>query len=105
MNDSKEDLLRKIESLKEQLGRLDSKRAVLISLLEKLENGYAHAAQTDTGINRNSNRQHLSLMDDNIRLFFSLFQGRPDVFAKRWENRQGRNGYAPACKNEWVKDT
>src|SRR5512145_791300 len=38
---------------------------------------------------------------EKIRLFISLFAGRPDVYAKRWENRQGKSGYSPVCKNEW----
>ena len=38
---------------------------------------------------------------EKIRLFMSLFKGRVDVFAKRWQNREGRAGYAPVCRNEW----
>jgi len=38
---------------------------------------------------------------EKIRLFMSLFKGRDDVYAKRWENREGRSGYAPVCLNEW----
>ena len=40
---------------------------------------------------------------DRIALFLSLFQGRLDVYARRWESRNGRAGYSPACKNEWRK--
>lgn len=41
---------------------------------------------------------------DKVRLFLSLFRGRPDVFARLWTNsRTGRSGYAPACRNEWVR--
>ncbi len=36
-----------------------------------------------------------------IRLFMSLFKGRDDLYAKRWESREGRSGYAPVCLNEW----
>jgi superfamily II DNA or RNA helicase len=37
-----------------------------------------------------------------ILLFMSLFQGREDVYAKRWENKsKGKSGYAPVCLNEW----
>jgi len=37
-------------------------------------------------------------------LFLSLFRGREDVYARRFENRKtGRSGYAPACGNEWVR--
>ena len=35
-----------------------------------------------------------------IRLFMSLFKGRDDLYAKRWESKEGRAGYAPVCLNE-----
>jgi superfamily II DNA or RNA helicase len=39
-----------------------------------------------------------------IALFRSLFRGRQDVHARRFESRStGRSGYAPACANEWVE--
>ena len=38
---------------------------------------------------------------EKIRLFMSFFKGREDVYAKRWQNRQGKAGYAPVCRNEW----
>jgi hypothetical protein len=35
----------------------------------------------------------------------SLFKGRDDVYAKRWESKDGtRSGYSPACRNEWKRD-
>jgi len=40
---------------------------------------------------------------DKIKLFMSLFKGRDDVYAKRWENkRKGTFGYSPFCLNEWT---
>ena len=36
-----------------------------------------------------------------VNLFTSFFKGREDVFALRWENKQGRKGYTVACANEW----
>ncbi len=37
-----------------------------------------------------------------IRLFMSLFKGRSDVYAKRWENRnKDTSGYSPVCQNQW----
>lgn len=39
-----------------------------------------------------------------IALFRSLFRGRDDVYARRFESRRtGKSGYAPACANEWVR--
>jgi hypothetical protein len=32
----------------------------------------------------------------------SLFKGRDDVYAKRWENKnKGKFGYSPVCLNLW----
>jgi hypothetical protein len=46
---------------------------------------------------------HRSQVDAKIALFRSLFRGRDDVFARRFENlRTGKSGYSPACGNEWV---
>lgn len=36
-----------------------------------------------------------------IELFSRLFRGRNDIYALRWENKQGRSGYSVACANEW----
>jgi len=37
-----------------------------------------------------------------IALFRSLFRGRDDVYARRFESKKtGKVGYQPACGNEW----
>ena len=36
-----------------------------------------------------------------VSLFRSLFRGRDDVYALRWEGRSGRTGYSPAGIREW----
>lgn len=41
--------------------------------------------------------------EEKINLFKSLFRGRDDVYAKRWQNKEGKSGYSPVCLNEWVK--
>ncbi|ACV62324.1 type III restriction protein res subunit [Desulfofarcimen acetoxidans DSM 771] len=39
---------------------------------------------------------------EKIKLFMSLFKGREDVYAKRWESKKKvKNGYSPVCLNEW----
>jgi hypothetical protein len=50
-----------------------------------------------TPINNNSSPA------DKIKLFMSLFKGRDDVCAKRWQNKEDRSGYSPVCRNEWAK--
>ena len=36
-----------------------------------------------------------------IALFRSLFRGRDDVYARRWENPKGESGYSPAAVKDW----
>ena len=40
------------------------------------------------------------LPSNQIQLYLSLFQGRTDVYAVRWE-KNGRSGYMPAYKVDW----
>ncbi len=49
-----------------------------------------------------SNTDNSSDPVEKIRLFMSLFKGRDDVYARRWENKKKETaGYAPSCLNEW----
>jgi len=46
----------------------------------------------------------VSSPSEKITLFRSLFRGRTDVYARRFESRKtGRSGYSPACANEWTR--
>lgn len=45
-----------------------------------------------------------SSSNEKITLFRSLFLGREDVFARRWQSTtSGKSGYQPVCENEWVE--
>lgn len=40
---------------------------------------------------------------EKIELFRSLFKGRDEVFARRWQSvSTGKSGYQPVCENEWA---
>jgi hypothetical protein len=39
--------------------------------------------------------------DEKVKLFRSLFRGREDVYAVRWEGRNGKAGYSPAYRKIW----
>ena len=40
---------------------------------------------------------------EKIKLLRSLFKGRKDVYALRWQNaKTGKSGYSPVCSNKWV---
>jgi hypothetical protein len=39
--------------------------------------------------------------DKKLALFRSLFRGREDVYAVRWEGKGGKSGYSPAGVMDW----
>lgn len=39
--------------------------------------------------------------EEKIQLFRSLFRGRDDVYAVRWESPDGRKGYSPRYERDW----
>lgn len=44
-------------------------------------------------------------LQEKVAIFQELFQGRNDVFAKRWYScTTQKSGYQPVCENEWKKD-
>lgn len=50
--------------------------------------------------------QKLSLsLEEKVALFRNLFQGREDVFARRWFSpTTGKSGYQPVCAREWNRE-
>ncbi|MBI2335199.1 MAG: hypothetical protein HYU97_00330 [Deltaproteobacteria bacterium] len=40
-------------------------------------------------------------IEQKISLFRSYFRGREDVYALRWEGKDGKKGYSPACSHDW----
>ena len=44
-------------------------------------------------------------LEKKVALFRSLFQGREDVFARRWfSSSLGKSGYQPVCAREWNRE-
>ena len=39
--------------------------------------------------------------DEKVEIFSRYFRGRDDIYATRWESKQGNRGYSLACDNEW----
>lgn len=58
------------------------------------------AALATPAIRADASREHLTA-DERVTLFRSLFRGRDDVYAVRWESQKGKVGYSPACAYEW----
>ena len=44
-------------------------------------------------------------LQEKVALFRSVFQGRDDVFAKRWySSTTQKSGYHPVCEREWNRE-
>ena len=79
----------------DDLKRLRIENARLRSLLAQ------HGIAIDESVPSVPQKPSLSL-EEKVNLFRSLFQGREDVFARRWfSNSTGKNGYQPVCSREW----
>jgi len=86
--------------LRVQLGMTESEVAYNASSV-KAKAGNIHEDEPDDG-SRLSNMGNRSDTHSKISLFMSLFKGREDVYAKRWENnKKGTSGYSPVCLNQW----
>jgi hypothetical protein len=96
----------------EELERLRQENEVLKKRLEKHEPPPASQepeqlsilppdveATVATGMKPITNH---SPVQEKIALFRSLFRGRDDVYAERWESEySGKKGYSPVCENKW----
>ncbi len=85
------------ESYKEQLGLT----------LSKFDDGSQYKDEADNIFSEQPHRfgqvTNASSPQDKINLFMSLFRGRDDVYAKKWQGKEGKSGYSPVCLNEWAK--
>lgn len=82
-----------LEDAQARLSALDHERAALVRQIAAMR---AAAGGPD-----------VTSADGRVALFRSLFRGRSDVFATRWESTKtpGRSGWAPRCANEWRPGT
>ena len=99
--DENNQLKTEIKLLRQQLG-VDVERSEKIIEPQRalgLLNAPTEILQFETA---NPSVTNNSSSAEKIRLFLSLFKGRDDVFARRWENpKKETSGYSPACANEW----
>jgi hypothetical protein len=81
-----------IKVLKQRLIALDCERNEIIAQINQLKNAQQIARTTQDDI---------FTPEEKTALFRSLFRGREDVYARRWQNKAGKSGYSPHCANEW----
>ena len=89
--------------LKGRLATLDRERSKIVDRLSALE--YTQASEAaDQPSQIAAHVTTASPASKKVALFRSLFRGREDVFPRRWDNpKTGKAGYAPVCRNEWVR--
>jgi superfamily II DNA or RNA helicase len=105
--ESVEDMRNKLRQALSECTRLQEENARLRRLLS------AHAViplpESEKGVrtqsagpaNRHSTVSGTSNPEQKVTLFRSLFRGREDVYAVRWERPDGRSGYLPASVRDW----
>jgi superfamily II DNA or RNA helicase len=90
-------------TLKGRLVALDRERSEIAELLGVLERTQA-LEQAKQPAPAAATVTMTSPTAAKIALFRNLFRGREDVLPRRWENpKTGKAGYAPMCRNEWVR--
>lgn len=84
--------------MSDELSRLRAENARLRTLLA------CHGIAADEPEPMSPQKSVLSL-EEKVALFRSLFQGREDVFARRWFSpTTGKSGYQPVCAREWSRE-
>ena len=103
MNESDPKLL-DLQSVLAEMQRLREENVRLRCLLQQ-HSIQIPAAQSTTGIPVTTNALPSAPIpglraEQRIALFRSLFHGRDDVYAVRWENTDGRSGYMPKADRD-----
>jgi hypothetical protein len=102
-----EDLLKaKLQQAEAECERLRAENAGLKArLVDSPKPAVVPAARLSTSQATKAQPSHTvtnkSPADQKVDLFRSLFRGREDVYAVRWEGKNGRTGYSPAGTREW----
>src|ERR1700689_5539201 len=97
-----ENLQDRLRSAEEERGRLREENARLRAML-----GISELVGDRTGLHsgpdtaNSAKASNLSTPEEKITLFRSLFRGREDIYAVRWEGRGGKSGYSPAGVMDW----
>ncbi|MCL2722517.1 MAG: restriction endonuclease subunit R, partial [Treponema sp.] len=94
-------------TLQKEIAELEQQLAAKKRQFEELQSAASTKAINVTIITELPTKNDInnqSPPETKIALFRSLFKGRDDIYAKRFENKKtGKSGYQPVCKNEWVQ--
>ena len=76
---------------------------ILIKMIKELEQENAKLKEKLYGRTKKEIKHSENLSsEEKIKIFQGIFQGRQDLYAKRWiSNKTEKSGYSPACANEF----
>ena len=100
---SKDELTSMLMQLSEEV--IDVKEFLMskLSLTTSLKNNNSVKSDFHLSSDNQNPVTRASSPQEKINLFKSLFIGRQDVFALRWQNsKNGKSGYSPVCANKWL---
>ncbi len=86
---------RRLREENARLRQILAKHNISISLVEPADRPRIKSAEVLSPEDRKERAQK------RIALFRTLFRGREDVYARRWESPDGRSGYSPASEKDW----
>ena len=101
---SQGDTQEQLRGVREECKRLEEENARLKAMLGIPASVGAGVIPSHANVSKaNSSKSggDLSTPDGKISLFRSLFRGREDVYAVRWEGKGGKSGYSPAAAMDW----
>jgi len=100
LGDNMQNLKQQLQEVLRECERLREENQYLKSILK------SNNIFLENNLNKSTNEisnSKLQKINERIQLFKSLFKGRTDVYAVRWESNNGKTGYTPACKFEWQR--
>ncbi len=100
-----DEINRKLAEIEQEIARLNARRAELLKYIsvQQQEQTSSFPVQDAPRFNSLPAVTSQSPSEAKIALFRSLFRGREDVYARRFQSlKTGKNGFAPVRRNEWA---
>lgn len=93
-----------ITALTSRIQELEKENSRLRAILNK--NGISYTSKDDSLKENVAPAPIVTYsLEEKVAIFQGLFQGRSDVFAKRWYSETSKkSGYQPVCEREWNPD-
>ena len=89
-------------SVEAKIKQIDEQIAMLMKLKSQYSEKLNGLSNEEIIVPKPTDNNRSSI--DHALLLKDYFRGREDVYAKLWvNNRTGKRGYSPVCKNEWVR--